>query len=37
MQSESVVKVNDKREVEVQLLDETTCDKLMERKVEDKL
>ena len=35
--SESVVKVNDKREVEVQLLDETTRDKLMDRKLADEL
>ena len=37
MHSESIIKVNDRREVEAQLLDETTCDKLMETKVEDKL
>ena len=35
--NESVVKVNDRREVEVQLMDETTCDKLIEGNVTDEL
>ena len=37
VRSASVVKVNDNKDVEVQLLDETTCDKPTEGKVEDKL
>ena len=37
LKNEFVVKVNDKREVEIQLMDETTCDKLIEGNVKDEL